>query len=76
MVIRDVYLKVDTIPGYSPDDQVSPPIQYRQREGGAGTRPTQRGSAVGRGRRVWRGRGAVSQSADVVVPGGGPADAA
>jgi hypothetical protein len=75
MATRDVYLKVDTIPGYSPDDQVSPPIQYRQREGGAGTRPTQRGSAVGSGRRVRRGRGAVSQSADAAVAGGGPADA-
>ena len=67
MAIRDVYL-VETIPGYSPDDHVSPPIQ--------GTRPTPRGSKVVSGRQVRRGRGAVAQSADAVVAGGGPAGAA
>jgi plastocyanin len=33
MAIRDIYLKIETIPGYSPvepDDHVSPPIQYRR----------------------------------------------
>jgi plastocyanin len=33
MPARDVYLKIETIPGYSPvepDDHVSPPIQYRR----------------------------------------------
>ncbi len=33
MAVRDVYLKIETIPGYSPvepDDHVSPPIQYRR----------------------------------------------
>lgn len=33
MGIRDIYLKIETIPGYSPvepDDHVSPPIQYRR----------------------------------------------
>ncbi len=33
MPTRDIYLKIETIPGYSPvepDDHVSPPIQYRR----------------------------------------------
>lgn len=33
MAILDIYLKIETIPGYSPvepDDHVSPPIQYRR----------------------------------------------
>jgi FtsP/CotA-like multicopper oxidase with cupredoxin domain len=33
MAVRDIYLKIETIPGYSPvepDDHVSPPIQYRR----------------------------------------------
>jgi plastocyanin len=33
MVVRDIYLRIETIPGYSPvepDDHVSPPIQYRR----------------------------------------------
>ena len=33
MAVRNVYLKIETIPGYSPvepDDHVSPPIQYRR----------------------------------------------
>lgn len=33
MAIRDIYLKIETIPGYSPvepDDHVSPPIRYRR----------------------------------------------
>jgi plastocyanin len=33
MATRDIYLKIETIPGYSPvepDDHVSPPIQYRR----------------------------------------------
>jgi hypothetical protein len=33
MALRDVYLKIETILGYSPvepDDHVSPPIQYRR----------------------------------------------
>ena len=33
MALRDVYLKIETIPGYSPleqDDHVSPPNQYRR----------------------------------------------
>jgi plastocyanin len=33
MALRDVYLKIETIPGYSPvepDDHASPPIQYRR----------------------------------------------
>ena len=33
MVVRDIYLKIESIPGYSPvepDDHVSPPIQYRR----------------------------------------------
>jgi len=33
MSVQDVYLKIETIPGYSPvepDDHVSPPVQYRR----------------------------------------------
>lgn len=33
MGLRNLYLKIETIPGYSPvepDDHVSPPIQYRR----------------------------------------------
>jgi plastocyanin len=33
MAIRDIYLRIETIPGYSPvepDDHVSPPVQYRR----------------------------------------------
>src|SRR5258708_3229924 len=33
MATRDIYLKIETIPNYSPvepDDHVSPPIQYRR----------------------------------------------
>lgn len=33
MALSDLYLKIEAIPGYSPvepDDQVSPPIQYRR----------------------------------------------
>lgn len=33
MPLRDIYLRIETIPGYSPvepDDHVSPPIQYRR----------------------------------------------
>src|SRR5438105_9610616 len=33
MPTRDIYLKIETIPGYSPvepDDHVSPPIAYRR----------------------------------------------
>jgi plastocyanin len=33
VAIRDIYLRIETIPGYSPvepDDHVSPPIQYRR----------------------------------------------
>jgi hypothetical protein len=33
MSVQDVYLRIETIPGYSPvepDDHVSPPVQYRR----------------------------------------------
>jgi len=33
VAVRDIYLKIETISGYSPvepDDHVSPPIQYRR----------------------------------------------
>jgi len=33
MAVRDIYLKIETISGYSPvepDDHVSPPVQYRR----------------------------------------------
>jgi hypothetical protein len=36
MAVRNVYLKIETIPGYSPvepDDHVSPPIRYRRKAG-------------------------------------------
>src|SRR5262249_62314811 len=57
--VRDIYLKIETISGYSPvepDDHVSPPIQYRRGclrnkgpEGGA----IPPGGGAARGRTGW-----------------------